>query len=233
MKVYALLLFLSGIVPLLLSFDKKLQFFKRWKIVFPALLIVTIVYLMVDIYLTQDGIWGFNSEYLFHYRVFGLPLEEVLFFIIVPYACIFIHYAFFHYFPEWHLQKSIANILSVILLLIFILLFFNHLQQTYTAYASLLMIVALVIGLFERHQVMQHLYISFLIMLIPFFVVDGILTGTFLNSPVVWYNSKEILNLRLLSIPVEDFAYGFSLVFFNIWLIELISKKSVKNHQRK
>ena len=47
--------------------------------------------------------------------------------------------------------------------------------------------------------------------LIPFLLVNGILTGSF-NNPVVLYNSSAIINVRLLNIPLEDFFYCFSML---------------------
>ena len=65
--------------------------------------------------------------------------------------------------------------------------------------------------------------ISYLIMLIPFFIVNGILTGTGIENEVVWYNNNENLGIRLLTIPVEDFFYGMFLIGMNIMLYELLN----------
>lgn len=45
--------------------------------------------------------------------------------------------------------------------------------------------------------------------LIPFFVVNGVLTGTGIQGPVVWYDNTHNLEIRLLTIPVEDIGYAF------------------------
>jgi lycopene cyclase domain-containing protein len=53
-------------------------------------------------------------------------------------------------------------------------------------------------------------------MLVPFFIVNSILTGTFIKDEVVWYNNSEILGIRLLTVPVEDIGYLFSLILLNL-----------------
>ncbi|TWF42947.1 lycopene cyclase domain-containing protein [Chitinophaga polysaccharea] len=50
----------------------------------------------------------------------------------------------------------------------------------------------------------------YFILMPGFFIVNGILTGTGINSPIVNYNPEEILNVRLLTIPVEDTVYGYA-----------------------
>ena len=68
------------------------------------------------------------------------------------------------------------------------------------------------------------------VLLLPFFIVNGILTGTGLDSPVVWYNDNENLGLRVLTIPVEDIFYGMELIFLNLLIyqkLKLPKHKSV------
>jgi hypothetical protein len=50
MSLYFILLICSIAVPLMLSFDKKLQFYKQWKYVFPSISIVAAFYIFCDIY---------------------------------------------------------------------------------------------------------------------------------------------------------------------------------------
>jgi ligand-binding SRPBCC domain-containing protein len=58
------------------------------------------------------------------------------------------------------------------------------------------------------------------IFLFPFLIVNGILTGSFLADPVVWYNNQENLALRIFTIPIEDFVYGLLLFLMNVTIYE-------------
>ena len=68
-------------------------------------------------------------------------------------------------------------------------------------------------------------FLTFLVILVPFLIVNGILTGTFIEGEVVWYNPEENLGIRIFTIPVEDFGYGFSLILFDLLLSERWKRK--------
>ena len=70
-------------------------------------------------------------------------------------------------------------------------------------------------------------YVIYGILLLPFLIVNGLLTGTGLASPVVWYNPSEIYGVRILTIPVEDIFYGMDLILLNLLL--LLSFRPEKN----
>ncbi|NSW94790.1 MAG: lycopene cyclase domain-containing protein [Bacteroidales bacterium] len=86
--------------------------------------------------------------------------------------------------------------------------------------------MALVVGitLFDKSGIINRFYISFLVILIPFFIVNGILTGTFIENEVVWYNNDQTTGIRLLTVPLEDIAYGFSLIFINLFFLDIFKK---------
>lgn len=72
---------------------------------------------------------------------------------------------------------------------------------------------------------------TFLIILIPFFIVNGILTGSFIEDQVVWYNNTENLGIRMVTIPVEDAGYAFSMIFMSIILITKFRQKNIFKHE--
>ena len=73
---------------------------------------------------------------------------------------------------------------------------------------------------------MGKFYRFYLWHLIPFFIVNGILTGTGINGEVVWYNNAENLGIRLGTIPVEDSLYSLSLMLMNISIFEWLKGRN-------
>jgi len=231
MWLYSFLLILSVTVPLLLSFDKKLQFYKQWNIVLPSITIVAAFYIICDVYLTKLGVWGFNTQYVLNIFLFDLPIEECLFFIIIPYASIFLHASFILYFPKIQLSNKLTRIISTIILVGSFLLVMFYFNRIYTAYAFSLLIIALIVSFFDKTGNLNKFYITFLIILIPFLLVNSILTGSFIDQEVVWYNNRENLGIRIFTIPVEDFAYGFSLILFNLLAISVLKTFFKQNNK--
>jgi lycopene cyclase domain-containing protein len=204
MYLYALLLFGSVLVPFSLSFDKKLQFYKQWKYLVLAIILVAAIYIGFDIYMTKAGVWGFNPRYHTNMKIAGLPIEEWLFFIVIPYASIFLHDAFVLYFPKIKVNDTVSMVIRLAFILFFVVLSVIHIEKTYTAYIFLTTIAVLLFTFFDRSKLINHFYITFLLIIIPFFLVNATLTGTFIEEEVVWYNNNENLNSRVFTIPIED-----------------------------
>ena len=229
MPLYTSLLFFSVIIPFILSFDRKVSFFRMWKSLIPSAIIVGAGYIIVDIIFVKNGVWGFNPAYHSNVVILGLPLEEWLFFIIIPYASLFIHYVFVAYFPGVIISNSLVRILSVIIIIFLLIVMLFNLGKAYTIFNFSLLILVLIWALFDKSQLLNRYYLSFLIILIPFFIINSILTGTFIEGEAVWYNNAETLGIRLGTVPVEDIGYAFSLMLLNLlmnnWLQKIIKTR--------
>jgi len=73
---------------------------------------------------------------------------------------------------------------------------------------------------------MGRFYFAYAVLIIPFFIVNGILTGTFMNGSVVWYNESHTLGMRIGTVPLEDFFYAFFLILMNIAIIEWLEERA-------
>ncbi|MGV8962530.1 MAG: lycopene cyclase domain-containing protein [Candidatus Saccharimonadaceae bacterium] len=227
MSLYTIILIASISMPFILSFDKKLQFYKQWKYLLPSIIIIALFYLVGDIYFTKLGIWGFNENHLSSIFLFKLPIEEWLFFLAIPYASIFLHDVLHVYFPKFKLTPRKSRNVSIILLFISMGILLLNLDKAYTTYIFWIFIVIIIISYFDKSNTINRFYCTFLIILIPFILVNGLLTGAFTAEPVVWYDDSQNLNLRLLTIPIEDFIYGFTMLLAAIMLRNRLKKVQV------
>ena len=164
-----------------------------------------LIFIPWDIWFTSLGIWGFNPKYLTGLYFFNLPVEECLFFICIPFCCIFTYHV------VWTLSKNKSFkpmkrtcwIISFALLLAGVLL--NDMM--YTAYTFIGLSIAILIAPYYVN--MKVFFKTYLILLFPFLMVNGLLTGSFIEEQIVWYDDNNNISLRILTIPVEDFFYSF------------------------
>ncbi len=226
MSLYLSILIFSAAFPILLSFDKKVHFYRTWKVLFPSMIVAGSIYLAADIIFAKQGIWGFNPSNHSGILLLGLPLEEWLFFIVIPYASVFIHYVVVYYFPKLVAGNKFIRIFSAILILLLILVVVLNYEKAYTVFNFSLFIVVLIVALFDNSGLLNRYIFSFLFILIPFFIVNGILTGTCIPGEVVWYNPRAILGIRVFTVPIEDVGYAFSLILMNLLIINKLQKLS-------
>jgi len=215
----------SVLIPFLFSFHPRLRFDKQFRFALPAISTVALLFITWDFAKTALGVWGFNSEYVLGFYLYNLPVEELLFFICIPFACLFTY----HCLRVLRVGESFQRfdkILSVALIIGLVTVGIFNATKLYTAttFFSLALTIVVLHFLF-RVSWLGHFYFSFLVLLIPFFIVNGILTGTGLPEPVVWYNDDENLGIRMLTIPVEDTFYGMLLQMMNVALYEWLRSR--------
>ncbi len=222
MSLYGQLLLASIAGPLFLSFDKKVAYFKNWKHLFPAILFSAVIFIVKDILFAQNNVWSFNPIYTGTLYWYGLPLEEWLFFIVIPYCCIFIYEVLNAYFPTNRLISTAPLLADGLgLLLVFSGIFF--LPKWYTGgYFIFTGLSLLVINRWKKPGFMANFFRAYAVALIPFLIVNGVLTA----MPVVEYNSNHILNLRIYTIPVEDTVYCLSMLLIPSAIFEYLKSRS-------
>ncbi|MFO0321206.1 MAG: lycopene cyclase domain-containing protein [Bacteroidota bacterium] len=220
---YLILNFSAVFFPLVLSFDQKVAFYKLWKKLFIAIFINSLFFISWDIIFTHKNIWNFNPNYILGIYFFNLPIEEVLFFITVPYSCIFIYEVVKAYSKNqiFKFEKTVIIIFSIICLTT-ALLYHNKLYTLTNACICLFLIIFATY--IYKLKTLNQFFVSYFISLIPFLVCNGILTAL----PVVVYNNFENMNLRLLSIPLEDLFYCLSLMLLPILIMDFLSRKSIQ-----
>ncbi|MBE0644156.1 MAG: lycopene cyclase domain-containing protein [Bacteroidetes bacterium] len=90
-KFTYLALMLLVAAPYLWKFrDRNLPLFGNNRSALLAMTLVAVPFVVWDIYATEAGHWSFSTLYTLQFRIVNLPLEEVLFFIVVPLTSILV-----------------------------------------------------------------------------------------------------------------------------------------------
>jgi lycopene cyclase domain-containing protein len=226
-SLYLLVDFFTVIIPFIFSFHPKIKFNKTWKSFFTAVIPVAIFFICWDILFTHLGVWHFNDRYVSGVYIFNLPLEEILFFICIPYSCVFTFYCLDKFYNlKWNPQaEKLFFIFFCLILLLIGLIFYERIYTSVTLISCAL--VSFFLKFIFKVDWLGKAVSVYAILLIPFLIVNGILTGTGLPEAVVKYNNSENLNIRILTIPVEDIFYGFELFILNLSIyIPLLRRKN-------
>ena len=217
---YYLILVLSILYPLAQSFEKRVYMYRKFRYMVPGILAIGAVYLVWDVIFTKAGIWGFNHNYTQDFRFIGLPVEEWLFFLIIPYCCFFLYEVLRFFVKKFYFPQLSKYVIIVLLVAGALSIPFIY-ERTYTLTTVLFTWAMLLLQLIQRTYKtwFSGFLAMYLLSLIPFIIVNGVLT----SLPVVWYHNPETLGIRLITVPVDDLIYlmGLLLPAINIYQILL------------
>ncbi len=224
MSTYLAINLLSISIPFLAGFDRRLKFYRQWKYLFPAILLTMILFIPWDVIFTDMGVWEFTPRYLSGIDLINLPIEEWLFFICIPYACLFTYESLNYLVKKDYLRKYVPAINYTLMTVLAILAIIFH-DRLYTFVTFSLMILMLALQQFLiKGKYMGRFYFSFIFVLIPFFIVNGLLTGSFIEDQVVWYDNTENMGIRMFTIPIEDSVYALLMLMMNTSFYEYLKK---------
>ncbi|WBX98220.1 lycopene cyclase domain-containing protein [Chryseobacterium gambrini] len=225
---YLLINFFTVIVCFIFSFHHKIKFNRHFKAFILASSIVALFFIVWDIWFTKIGVWWFNDKYLLGLRIVNLPIEEILFFICIPFSCIFTYFCLDKFFRlDWKPEMEKIFVIFSILTLVILALYCNNRIYPFMTFLTT------AISLFVLYFILNARWIGkasfiYLILMPGFLGVNGILTGTGLDSPIVNYNPEHFLGIRILTIPIEDTVYGYEMILWNIFLFQKFKRKETE-----
>ena len=196
------------------------------------------LFIVWDVIFTEAGIWAFNSDYLLGPELFGLPIEECLFFFCIPYASVFTYFSLKHYVkrnPLLHADTTL-NFAAIVTCAGLAVAYF---PRYYIALTSVYTLVWLIWAARNMKSFMADLWLAYFVLLVPFIVSNGVLTGlSFWEYPllhnsaenitdqIVWYHPGHNTGWRIFSMPVDDLVYGFLLIAMHVAGVERLSKRA-------
>jgi lycopene cyclase domain-containing protein len=208
MSTYLLIDLLIIILPLIVSFFPPIFFYKKFPYVLFSLFTGGLFFVSWDIVATLWGDWSFNPAHVMGISFAGLPLEEVLFFIFVPYSLLLTYeqavYLCRDRLVPWKQGLGYAAGMTLVLLSFL----FTGKNYTFMAVFSLGVVVILFSLLFPGIMMRLAFWAYLLSGFLLFILFNYFLTAL----PVVIYSPSAVLGLRFLTIPIEDFFYNCSMM---------------------
>ncbi len=175
-----------------------------------AIVIPAIPFLLWDVFVTGTH-WHFNQNFVSGIKIINLPIEEILFFITVPFACLFTWEMIIRRAKEKNLNLNWLRILLYLTLPMGV--YFFSIGKQYTGLTLCFLFLANLVDQFLKTNLLfdKRFYFYLLLIVIFTLIFNGFLTW----RPVVTYGVEYQLDFRIITIPVEDFFYGISLLFMN------------------
>lgn len=212
--------------PLVFSFERRLKFYLKFKPLLVAIVLVGCVFVGWDVLATHRGHWSFNPSYVTEIRLLGLPLEEILFFVTVPYSCLFIFESIRKFLGDSKLFSLGRRFFAGAGLLVAVSsIGFLYKEYTFLAILSVGLTIFLVsminVEIFSSRAYWTYITIT----LFLFLIFNYFLT----SLPVVEYSPLAICNIRVTTIPIEDFLFNFSMLTAHcttyVWALSIQKKK--------
>ena len=221
MDLYSRIDLLVLALALALSFDRKVAFWRKWPQAFAAIAAVVLVFGAWDAWMAARGIWSFNPAHAGEFRFLHLPPGEWLFFVCVPYACLFVLACVRAYFPDRVLRIP-SQVFPVLAVFFFILAFmYRELGYTATVFLACGLALAAMQALVPATLRSRNFWAALALTYPPFLVANGFLTGI----PVVRYDDAENLAVRVGSIPAEDFFFSFAMLALAVLVYDRVDRR--------
>jgi isorenieratene synthase len=204
--------------PLALSLAVPTVLARRWGALLTAIAAAAVPFVAWDA-LVAGRHWWFNDAYVLGPRVAGLPFEEVAFFVSVPFACLFLwQSAFAARAAPLPSRRRGRRLSLVVLLAVLSGVALVVAGREYTG-ASLIALGA-VAGLdryLDTRLLARRQFRAFLGVVVALMLVcNGYLTW----RPVVLYAPRYQLDVRVGTIPIEDFGFGIALIVLLVVVFE-------------
>lgn len=210
----AYLLFDFGIfaVALLATLTMYRDFWRHPYQLLDSLVVVALPWILLDIGSHYRGWWEYNPQYTLGVRFFGLPLEEIIFFFVVPFASAVVWHVLGRHIKGWVRSKTAHVVLGTLLaVLIALLAFFVEEERTLVdAGVAILTVVAL----WDSSLPTMRQWWVWNVVVLGLLVVGNLALS---STQIVMYNPHLATGWQIGAMPLEDVIYNFSLL--NLFLL--------------
>ena len=209
------------VIPFALMLDHKVIGVDKIKSTILPSIIVTFVFSEVAVFLTGLKAWNFNLVYLIGSSYRGLPLEEYLFLFAFSFAGLGVYNYLNAKFPKNELQKYSLTLSNIMMGICIAFIFFGY-DKWYTVITfSFLILLLFGVEYINKLRFMYRFYRVFVVMLIPFYIIYGIIC----NLPILQYDIKQNIRFSLFKIPFENYFFTMATLLLGVYLLETLKSR--------
>lgn len=193
----------------IISFLTPISRYRRYKPLLFSIGVVAPIYILWDELAVIYDTWSFDKYHVIGLYFFYLPLEEVAFFLVVPFSTLLI-FEVLRAKIKGDFPKRIVTFVGLILSAFFIIFGLLYISKSYTSVASFFAAFSIITALILDRDLMvrKSLWLYIAISYIPFIFFDHIMV----SLPIFTYGKGSIIGIRIWGIPFEEFMYVFSLL---------------------
>ena len=200
------------LIPLILIYPMKLQQSRTIKFMLLAVFINVFVFSVPTEYLTQMKVIVFNPPYLTGFILWQLPIEELLFSLVMPFAGLAVYVFLNTRFPDLKFEKYSLALSNILLGICIAILYFGY-HNLYTLFTFLILLIFLLyVEYVNKIRFMYRFYRAWLVSLFPFYIAASIVNAL----PVIQYNEKETLIFNLMNVPFESPFYFMGMLLLTV-----------------
>lgn len=209
MAKYLYLLFncIVAVPVLILSVKSDVKIHSNWRALLWVFGCVSVPFTLWDIWAAKNGHWLFNDRYITGITILTLPIEEILFFLSVPFAMLYVWGVVQKHVKDRPLGRSVIDGCLVLVSGIAVTLLVSNWGKGYTRSVLPAVLATNLLLVTNRLRLSSRFWVFQLYHLVLFVVCNTFLTAL----PIIEYGQGSIIGVRFGTVPVEDFTFSFAL----------------------
>lgn len=187
-------------IPLFFMRDKRFESKRTFNQLIPGLLCIAVLFTVWDLVFSHTLIRTFNPSYVVGFYFLGIPFEEYLLFLLIPFS-VTVCYEYYLCIGPSHESTSKGNTLATALAVLFLFVAMFYHDRSYTFYTCLFSSLLLQFNIyFLKSNFLGSYFFVFAVALVPMILIHAVLT----SHPVIEYNISAISGVKIGTIPFED-----------------------------
>lgn len=212
------------VVFFVFSFHPGIRFNRFFSSFFKASLLVMIPFLIWDIWFQSLQVWWFNERYLMGIKLFSLPVEEVLFFVCMPFSWIFVYFCL-----EKFIRIGVGARMEQFLIYTLVATFFiwgmveyEHIYSCFTFLTASLTLLFL--NYSQTEQFIGKATLVYLLILLGVFPIYGAVMAILGSTePILLYNPEHYLQIKFGMVWIEELVYWYELFLWNLFFFKMFA----------